>query len=104
VLSPLLITAIPIFDTAAVIVKRVRRNMPIMRGDRQHISHRLGRLGMSPRTSLATVVALQIALAAGALQLRDQDIVSAIVVLAQSAGILLAVVLLETNRDHHDPG
>lgn len=103
VLAPLLITAIPIFDTAVVVIKRIRRRVPIMRGDRQHISHRLTRLGMGPRASLGTVVALQIALAAGALQLRGQDMISAIVVLAQSAGILLAVVLMETNRDHHDP-
>ena len=99
VLSPLLITAIPLFDTAAVVWKRVRRGKPIMLGDRNHISHRLGRLGMSPRASLGTVAALQTALAAGALQLRQQELMPGLVVLAQSGGILLAVILLETSRD-----
>lgn len=99
VLSPLLITAIPLFDTAVVVVKRLRRGKPIMLGDRNHISHRLSRLGMSSRASLATVAALQTALAAGALQLRQQELMPGLVVIAQSAGILLAVLLLETSRD-----
>lgn len=99
VLSPLLITAIPLFDTAVVVVKRLRRGQPIHVGDRNHISHRLSRLGVGPRSSLAAVVALQISLAAGTLQLRDQEWTPGLVVLAQSAAVLLAVILLETSRD-----
>lgn len=102
VLSPLLITAIPLFDMAVVVVKRLRRRKPIMQGDRNHISHRLVRLGMGPRGSLATVVALQIALGAGTLQLRDQEWLPGLVVLAQSAAIIFVVVLMETLRDEHD--
>lgn len=98
-LTPVLITAIPLFDTAVVMVKRARRGKPLMQGDRNHISHRLVRLGMGPRASLATVVALQLALAAGTLQLRSEELLPGLVVVAQSAGILLAVVLLETTRD-----
>jgi len=99
ILSPVLITAIPLFDTAVVVWKRMRRGASPFIGDRNHISHRLRRLGMGPLTSLATVVALQIALAAGTLQLRTQDWLTASVVLAQAAAVLLAVVLLETSRD-----
>lgn len=99
VLSPVLITAIPLFDTAVVVVKRLRRRQPIMQGDRNHISHRLRRLGMGARGSLTTVIALQIALAAGTLQLRDQEWLPGLVVLAQSAAILVVVVLMETMRD-----
>lgn len=99
ILSPVLITAIPLFDTTVVVWKRMRRGASPFVGDRNHISHRLRRLGMGPLTSLATVVALQIALAAGTLQLRTQDWLTACVVLAQAAAVLLAVVLLETSRD-----
>jgi UDP-GlcNAc:undecaprenyl-phosphate/decaprenyl-phosphate GlcNAc-1-phosphate transferase len=102
VLSPLLITAIPLFDTAAVVIKRMRSSQPIMQGDRNHISHRLARLGMSPRASLATIAALQVALAGGALQLRTQELMPGIVVLAQSACIVLAVIFLETIRSRHE--
>jgi UDP-GlcNAc:undecaprenyl-phosphate GlcNAc-1-phosphate transferase len=101
VLSPLIITAIPLFDSAVVLSKRLLGGKPLFQGDRNHISHRLTRLGYSPRVSLAVVVALQIALAGSAFTLRLGDQVSAVVVLAQDAAILLAVVLLETIRDRH---
>jgi UDP-GlcNAc:undecaprenyl-phosphate GlcNAc-1-phosphate transferase len=102
VLAPVLITALPLFDTATVVVKRLRRNKPIMQGDRNHISHRLHRLGMTPPRRLLTAIAVQVALAAGALQLRTQDLLTAAIVIAQSAAIFIVVVLLETTRDHHD--
>jgi len=102
VLSPVLITALPLFDTATVVVKRLRRGAPIMQGDRNHISHRLHRLGMTPRRRLLTAIAVQVALAAGALQLRTQEFLTAAVVIAQAAAIFVVVVLLETTRDKHE--
>jgi len=99
-LSPLLICAIPLFDTGAVVVKRLRRGRPIMQGDRNHISHRLTRLGVGARASLGAVIALQIALAASSFQLRNADWMSGVVALAQAAAICIALVLLETARDH----
>jgi UDP-GlcNAc:undecaprenyl-phosphate/decaprenyl-phosphate GlcNAc-1-phosphate transferase len=99
VLAPLLITAVPLFDTAVVVVKRLRRERPILRGDRNHISHRLGRLGLSPGATWAVVAALQGSLAVSVLQLRSGDLVDAGLVLAQAALVLLVVVLLETTRD-----
>ncbi len=99
ILSPLLITALPLFDTAAVTVKRLRLGTAIMQGDRNHVGHRLGRLGLSPRRSLLTVAALQTALAAGTIHLRHADASTALIVLAQSAAILVAMLFLETMRD-----
>lgn len=98
-LAPLLITAIPLYDMGVVIVRRVAARAPIMRGDRNHISHRLVRLGLSPRTSLAAVAALQTAIAASALQLRFADGVAASIAVLQAASILIAAVLLEALRD-----
>lgn len=99
-LSPVLICAIPLFDTIAVVVKRLRRGQPLMRGDRNHISHRLTRLGIGPKASLGAVVALQVALAASSFQLRNADPITAVVALAQAAAICMALVLFETSRDH----
>ncbi len=103
ILAPVLITAIPLFDTAAVVVKRLRRGQPLLRGDRNHLGHRLIRLGLSPRTGLACTIALQTALAASALQLRRDDWLAAGVTLGQAAAVLVALVLLETSRDHGPP-
>lgn len=103
ILSPLLITALPLFDTAAVTVKRLRLGTAVLRGDRNHVGHRLGRLGLSPRRSLLTVAALQAALAAGTIHLRHADASTALIVLAQSAAILVAMLFLETMRDTARP-
>jgi UDP-GlcNAc:undecaprenyl-phosphate GlcNAc-1-phosphate transferase len=99
-LSPLLICAIPLFDSIVVVVKRLRRGAPLMRGDRHHISHRLTRLGVGPMASFGAVVALQSALAASSFQLRFADPIAAVVALAQAAAVCVALVLLETARDH----
>jgi UDP-GlcNAc:undecaprenyl-phosphate/decaprenyl-phosphate GlcNAc-1-phosphate transferase len=98
ILSPVLITALPLFDTASVVIKRLRTGQPIMRGDRNHISHRLQRLGLSPKRRLLTAIALQIALAAGALLLRSEDLLTAIVIIAQAGAICVVFILLETTR------
>jgi UDP-GlcNAc:undecaprenyl-phosphate GlcNAc-1-phosphate transferase len=100
VLAPVFITAIPLFDTAVVMCKRWAAGKPLMVGDRNHISHRLERLGFSPAMRLAVVVSLQIALACGALLLRlSGDPLVAAVVVGQAAAILFAVVMLETMRE-----
>lgn len=98
--TPLLITAIPLFDTAVVVVKRLRRHRPLMQGDRHHISHRLSRLGLSPAATLATVLSLHLALAVGAMQLRTGDSLAGGLVVLQAVAVLAAVLLLETSRDH----
>ena len=100
IFTPLIIIAIPLFDTAVVVMKRLRRGTPIMKGDRNHIGHRLVRLGLTPLMALGVVIALQTALAASALQLRTGDLTTGIIALAQNAAILVAVLLLETIRDH----
>ncbi len=104
VLSPLIITAIPVFDAAVVVVKRAAAGKPLMVGDRNHISHRLTRLGYGSRTSLGVIVALQVALAASALQLRFGDAITGMVIIAQDCSILIAVILLETIRDPAESG
>ncbi len=101
VLSPVLITALPLFDTATVVIKRLASRRPIMQGDRNHISHRLRRLGLTPRRSLLTAIVLQAALSAGAIQLRTESLLTGAVVIAQSLAIFVVVVFLETARDDH---
>ncbi|MCS6970557.1 MAG: MraY family glycosyltransferase [Planctomycetota bacterium] len=100
VLSPLLICYIALFDTVAVMVKRWRRGQPLLRGDRRHISHRLARLGVGSRAGLGAVIALQVALAAASFLLRGAELLDAVVIVAQAAAVAVALVLLETARDH----
>ncbi len=46
---PVLILAVPIFDTAFAIVRRLRRGQPIFSPDKGHLHHRLLSLGLNQR-------------------------------------------------------
>lgn len=52
VLTPILVFAVPLYDTLSVIAIRVKRRQPIFVGDANHFSHRLLVLGMSERRAL----------------------------------------------------
>ena len=53
--APLLIFAIPLYDTFSVIYIRLKEKRPLMRGDTSHFSHRLVDLGMSRRQAVTTI-------------------------------------------------
>jgi UDP-GlcNAc:undecaprenyl-phosphate GlcNAc-1-phosphate transferase len=58
---PVLILAIPIFDTTLVALSRKLHGRPISQGGRDHASHRLVALGLSERAATLTLYALAIA-------------------------------------------
>jgi UDP-GlcNAc:undecaprenyl-phosphate GlcNAc-1-phosphate transferase len=45
--TPILVVAVPVFDTMAVVIIRYLNKKPIFRGDTNHFAHRLVSLGMS---------------------------------------------------------
>lgn len=49
---PLVVLALPILDTAAVIARRLHMRVPIFQADRQHLHHRLLDLGLSQRQAV----------------------------------------------------
>jgi len=67
VLAPLLILAIPIIDTVFVIVFRRKHGKPLFNADRNHLAHRLMRLGLSH--SEAVLVLFVVALLMGIMAL-----------------------------------
>ena len=54
-LAPLVVLAVPILDTIAAILRRLRRRQPVHTPDREHIHHVLLALGLNERTILAAV-------------------------------------------------
>lgn len=96
VLIPLLILAVPIFDTFAVVVIRLRQGKPIYRGDHNHISHRFLRLGMTHRQAVWAVHLLALATGLGALPLLWVPRAGALLILIQAAAMLTLVTLLHT--------
>jgi UDP-GlcNAc:undecaprenyl-phosphate/decaprenyl-phosphate GlcNAc-1-phosphate transferase len=56
--APLMALSIPILDLCLAVVRRFLRRQPIMRGDRQHIHHRLLDRGLSPKKVVLLLYAL----------------------------------------------
>jgi len=57
---PVLILAVPIFDTAFAIVRRLRRGQPIFSPDKGHLHHRLLSLGLDQRTVVLCIYVLTV--------------------------------------------
>lgn len=70
VLTPLILLALPLFDTLSVIHIRWRAGQPLMQGDRNHFSHRLEDLGLPRRTAVLAhyLVVVQLVMIAWALR------------------------------------
>jgi UDP-GlcNAc:undecaprenyl-phosphate GlcNAc-1-phosphate transferase len=57
---PMMILAIPIFDTVFAILRRIINRRPIYEGDRKHLHHRLLEMGLSPFQVVLFIYALSI--------------------------------------------
>ena len=67
---PLIVLAVPIFDTGFVVAKRIKYRRPIYEADRWHLHHRMANLGFSQRRTLAYLYAWALVMAGMALALR----------------------------------
>ncbi len=97
VFAPLVLLAVPIYDTLSVTVLRLRAGQSPMVGDRRHFSHRLLRRGMSVRKAVLTIWLCTLTTSTGALVLvRAAGAVPATLVFLQTMAILAIVALLES--------
>jgi len=55
VFIPFLLLAVPILDTTVAVTKRVKRRLSPFQGGRDHLSHRLMRLGLKKRSAVLTL-------------------------------------------------
>lgn len=76
VLGPLVVLAVPLFDTTLVAISRRLAGRPISRGGRDHASHRLAALGLSDRSAVLVLYVVAAGLAGVGLML---DSLSALV-------------------------
>lgn len=66
-LAPLLVLLVPAYDLCSVVLIRLSRRLPPWRGDHNHLSHRLVRLGLSRRGAVLVIYALALTTALAAL-------------------------------------
>ena len=56
---PLMLLALPVLDTATVTLARLRRGRPVSQGGKDHLSHRLVAIGLSPGAAVAVLVGVE---------------------------------------------
>jgi UDP-GlcNAc:undecaprenyl-phosphate GlcNAc-1-phosphate transferase len=102
VLAPLLVMAVPLYDTTSVVIIRLREGRSPFVGDRSHFSHRLVERGLTPPQAVRTIDLVTLAGGLGALLLHQLDRFGAFVVLAQTACLLGVVAVLELSAPRPD--
>ena len=96
IFTPLVLLAVPLYDTFSVLTLRIQQRRNPMVGDTRHFSHRLVRRGMGPRKAVLTIYLATAATAVGASLLPRVDKTGAMLVFAQTVGIVLIIALLES--------
>jgi len=92
---PLLILAIPLYDTFSVIAIRLKEKRPIMRGDTSHFSHRLTDLGMTRRQAVSTIHLACLAIGLPATILGKVEPEYGFLIVGQALLVLTIVAMLE---------
>jgi UDP-GlcNAc:undecaprenyl-phosphate GlcNAc-1-phosphate transferase len=99
---PLAVLAVPLFDTASVVLIRLLRRKPIFEGDTNHLAHRLVALGMSRRGAVLTVYALTLTAGLSAVLLYHVSQRGALLILVQLLLTFGIITLLEAAGRRHD--
>ena len=96
---PLLVLAVPLFDTISVVIIRIKNHQPIFKGDMNHLAHRLIGLGMGQRSAVFTIYLLTLGTGLPAVLLylvnKNSAVLAAIIIFIQVILILIIITLLE---------
>ncbi|HNX27006.1 MAG TPA: MraY family glycosyltransferase [Phycisphaerae bacterium] len=94
---PLLLMAVPLYDTFSVMYIRLSEGRNPMVGDRRHFSHRLVSRGMSTRSAVLTIYLCAVSTAlAGSILPHTRGILPAIMLVSQTICTLLILAMLES--------
>jgi UDP-GlcNAc:undecaprenyl-phosphate/decaprenyl-phosphate GlcNAc-1-phosphate transferase len=96
VLGPLCVLAVPLYDTATVVLIRLRSGRSPFAGDKSHFSHRLVELGLSKPRAVLTIYLTTATCGLGALLLPQLSAAGAAIVFLMVACILAVIAILET--------
>ncbi len=95
VFMPVLVLALPLYDTVSVTLIRLKQGKSPMVGDLQHLSHRLVKRGLSKRAAVLVLWGLTAVTGIGGIILGRLEPWQAILVATQTLLILVVVALLE---------
>ena len=98
---PLLVLALPIFDTTVAILRRVRDHKPIMAPDRGHFHHKLIDMGFSQKQAVGIMYAISALLGISAVILTGFGMERALLLLIIAIVFVIATLLFK-NTHHND--
>lgn len=102
---PVLVLAVPLFDTAVVVALRLLQRRPVYVGATDHTSHRLAARGMSPRQVAFTALGIQAACSALAVVLATSSkevLVMGVSAFAAVAAVAWGLMVNEGRRPLND--
>ena len=92
---PVLILAVPIYDTVSVVLIRLREKRSPFEGDKRHFSHRLVDRGLTKTQAVFTIYLTTAVCAAGALLLYQVNFFGATLIFTQTVFVLLLIAVME---------
>lgn len=92
-LMPIIVAGVPVIDTAAAIIRRLRGHMPIQQADRGHIHHRLLSEGYSQGTTVLIMWAWTAVLSASALFITELHGIARLPFIVLALGVSLFFVI-----------
>ena len=95
VLIPLFILALPLFDTAMVVIIRTLNKKPFWIGDHNHISHRFVRMGFSRKRAVMLVHLLALTIGLGILPVFWGNFLTAAILVIQAILMLGIITFLQ---------
>jgi len=95
---PIVILAVPIYDTMSVIIIRLKEKRSPFVGDKSHFSHRLVELGFTKPQAVGVVYLVTTICCLGAVLLYHVSFTGAIIVFLQVLLMLLLIAIIETKR------
>jgi UDP-GlcNAc:undecaprenyl-phosphate GlcNAc-1-phosphate transferase len=94
-LTPVFVLAIPLYDTASVVLIRLLQKRSIAIGDQSHFHHRLMKLGFSHRQTVAFIVLLAFSVALSAVRLVQASLFQSIIIFVQILSMMSIIILAE---------
>ncbi len=101
IVMPVLILSVPVLDTLSVMFIRLRNNQPIMKGDKNHIHHRLVSLRFTEVEAVVIIWALTFAIGINATLLYKSNMLESIIILLQAIAIycvFIGIIIVRERR------
>ena len=95
VLMPLFILALPLFDTAMVVIIRTINRKPFWIGDHNHISHRFVRMGFTRKRAVMLVHLMALTISLGILPVLRGSFFTAAILVIQAILMLGIITFLQ---------